>query len=214
MATEPRLLLVDELAAGLNPAELSRMADRLRALADGGMALLVVRAPDGVHRQGDRPGRGDGGRARSSSAAPWPTPPRIPKSSGCSSVEAIMGRRLHWLSYAKVPFVAPEVRSNTDCHRLKTQISTERNSAVRSTQSETISTKSLYFIPENLCSTLASRNPKPRRAPPDDHPSHACLRASRLDTPRPGPLGRRPRRQTEGERRPARGQRRRQDPRC
>jgi branched-chain amino acid transport system ATP-binding protein len=42
MATESRLLLVDELAAGLNPAELSRMADRLRALADGGMALLVV----------------------------------------------------------------------------------------------------------------------------------------------------------------------------
>lgn len=42
MATEPRLLLVDELAAGLNPAELSRMADRLRALADGGMALLIV----------------------------------------------------------------------------------------------------------------------------------------------------------------------------
>lgn len=42
MATEPRLLLVDELAAGLNPAELSRMADRLRVLADGGMALLVV----------------------------------------------------------------------------------------------------------------------------------------------------------------------------
>jgi branched-chain amino acid transport system ATP-binding protein len=42
MATEPRLLLVDELAAGLNPAELSRMAERLRALADGGMALLVV----------------------------------------------------------------------------------------------------------------------------------------------------------------------------
>jgi branched-chain amino acid transport system ATP-binding protein len=42
MATEPRLLLVDELAAGLNPAELSRMAERLRILADGGMALLVV----------------------------------------------------------------------------------------------------------------------------------------------------------------------------
>ena len=42
MATEPRLLLVDELAAGLNPAELNRMADRLRALANGGMALLVV----------------------------------------------------------------------------------------------------------------------------------------------------------------------------
>ena len=42
LATRPRLLLVDELAAGLNPAELGRMADRLRALADNGMALLVV----------------------------------------------------------------------------------------------------------------------------------------------------------------------------
>jgi branched-chain amino acid transport system ATP-binding protein len=42
MATEPKLLLVDELAAGLNPSELNRMAERLRALADKGMALLVV----------------------------------------------------------------------------------------------------------------------------------------------------------------------------
>ncbi len=42
LATNPRLLLVDELAAGLNPAELGRMAARLRALADEGMALLVV----------------------------------------------------------------------------------------------------------------------------------------------------------------------------
>jgi branched-chain amino acid transport system ATP-binding protein len=42
LATSPRLLLVDELAAGLNPAELGRMADRLRALAAQGMALLVV----------------------------------------------------------------------------------------------------------------------------------------------------------------------------
>ena len=42
LATAPRLLLVDELAAGLNPAELSRMAVRLRGLADGGMAMLVV----------------------------------------------------------------------------------------------------------------------------------------------------------------------------
>lgn len=42
LATRPRLLLVDELAAGLNPAELGRMADRLRALAHDGMALLVV----------------------------------------------------------------------------------------------------------------------------------------------------------------------------
>ncbi len=42
LATSPRLLLVDELAAGLNPAELSRVATRLRELASGGMALLVV----------------------------------------------------------------------------------------------------------------------------------------------------------------------------
>jgi branched-chain amino acid transport system ATP-binding protein len=42
LATAPRLLLVDELAAGLNPAELVRMSDRLRALAANGMALLVV----------------------------------------------------------------------------------------------------------------------------------------------------------------------------
>ncbi len=42
LATGPRLLLVDELAAGLNPAELTRMAERLAALARDGMALLVV----------------------------------------------------------------------------------------------------------------------------------------------------------------------------
>ena len=42
LATAPRLLLVDELAAGLNPAELARMADYLATLAKGGMALLVV----------------------------------------------------------------------------------------------------------------------------------------------------------------------------
>ncbi len=42
LATAPRLLLVDELAAGLNPTELARMADRLRDLAREGMALLVV----------------------------------------------------------------------------------------------------------------------------------------------------------------------------
>jgi branched-chain amino acid transport system ATP-binding protein len=42
LATRPRLLCVDELAAGLNPAELDRVAERLRALARSGMALLVV----------------------------------------------------------------------------------------------------------------------------------------------------------------------------
>ena len=42
LATGPRLLLIDELAAGLNPAELERMAERLKALARGGISLLVV----------------------------------------------------------------------------------------------------------------------------------------------------------------------------
>ena len=42
LATGPRLLCVDELAAGLNPAELDRVAERLKALARGGVALLVV----------------------------------------------------------------------------------------------------------------------------------------------------------------------------
>lgn len=42
LATKPRLLCVDELAAGLNPAELDRVAERLRDLARSGMALLVV----------------------------------------------------------------------------------------------------------------------------------------------------------------------------
>lgn len=42
LATGPRLLLIDELAAGLNPAELDRVAARLKELARSGMALLVV----------------------------------------------------------------------------------------------------------------------------------------------------------------------------
>ncbi len=42
LATGPRLLLVDELAAGLNPAELERVAIKLRELARSGIALLVV----------------------------------------------------------------------------------------------------------------------------------------------------------------------------
>lgn len=42
LATGPRLLLVDELAAGLNPAELERVAVRLKDLARSGIALLVV----------------------------------------------------------------------------------------------------------------------------------------------------------------------------
>jgi branched-chain amino acid transport system ATP-binding protein len=42
LATRPRLLLLDELAAGLNPAELDWIADRIKALVTGGMAIIVV----------------------------------------------------------------------------------------------------------------------------------------------------------------------------
>jgi branched-chain amino acid transport system ATP-binding protein len=42
LATGPRLLLIDELAAGLNPAELEGVALKLKELARAGIALLVV----------------------------------------------------------------------------------------------------------------------------------------------------------------------------
>ena len=42
LATGPRLLLIDELAAGLNPAELDRVAVKLKELARSGIALLVI----------------------------------------------------------------------------------------------------------------------------------------------------------------------------
>jgi branched-chain amino acid transport system ATP-binding protein len=42
LATRPRLLLLDELAAGLNPAELDWIAERIRALAATGIAIIVV----------------------------------------------------------------------------------------------------------------------------------------------------------------------------
>ncbi len=42
LATAPRLLLVDELAAGLNPAELDRVGGKLKEIATSGVALLVV----------------------------------------------------------------------------------------------------------------------------------------------------------------------------
>jgi branched-chain amino acid transport system ATP-binding protein len=42
LATGPRLLLLDELAAGLNPAELDWIAERIKALAKSGMAIIVV----------------------------------------------------------------------------------------------------------------------------------------------------------------------------
>jgi branched-chain amino acid transport system ATP-binding protein len=42
LATRPRLLLLDELAAGLNPAELDWIAERIKALAATGIAVIVV----------------------------------------------------------------------------------------------------------------------------------------------------------------------------
>jgi branched-chain amino acid transport system ATP-binding protein len=42
LATRPRLLLLDELAAGLNPTELDWIAGRLKRLAATGMAIIVV----------------------------------------------------------------------------------------------------------------------------------------------------------------------------
>jgi branched-chain amino acid transport system ATP-binding protein len=42
LATKPRLLLVDELAAGLNAAELEKIALKLKELARSGIALLVI----------------------------------------------------------------------------------------------------------------------------------------------------------------------------
>ncbi len=42
LATRPRLLLLDELAAGLNPTELDWIAGRIKTLAQSGMAIIVV----------------------------------------------------------------------------------------------------------------------------------------------------------------------------
>jgi branched-chain amino acid transport system ATP-binding protein len=42
LATSPKLLLVDEIGAGLNPAELATIAELLTRLAARGIALLVV----------------------------------------------------------------------------------------------------------------------------------------------------------------------------
>jgi len=55
LATGPSVLLIDELAAGLNPSELQRVADRLRELARSGIALLVVEHLMGfIHQVTDR----------------------------------------------------------------------------------------------------------------------------------------------------------------
>jgi len=42
LATEPKLLLLDEVMSGLNPAELREMLDLVRELHAGGLSLLVI----------------------------------------------------------------------------------------------------------------------------------------------------------------------------
>jgi branched-chain amino acid transport system ATP-binding protein len=42
LATQPKLLLLDELAAGLNPTELDWISGKIRALAQSGIAIIVV----------------------------------------------------------------------------------------------------------------------------------------------------------------------------
>lgn len=42
LATSPRIILVDELAAGLNPDEMKEVGDLLKELRDKGLSLIVV----------------------------------------------------------------------------------------------------------------------------------------------------------------------------
>jgi len=42
LATEPKLMLLDEVAAGLNPVEIDQVTDLLRRIRDLGLTLLVV----------------------------------------------------------------------------------------------------------------------------------------------------------------------------
>jgi branched-chain amino acid transport system ATP-binding protein len=42
LATKPRLILLDEPAAGMNPAEKNQLADLIRAIRDRGVAVLLI----------------------------------------------------------------------------------------------------------------------------------------------------------------------------
>ena len=42
LATQPKLLLLDELAAGLNPTELDWISEKIKTLAKDGMSIIVV----------------------------------------------------------------------------------------------------------------------------------------------------------------------------
>lgn len=55
LAGAPQLLLVDELAAGMNPSELDVVAQKLRQVAEQGVAMIVVEHLMGfVHQLADR----------------------------------------------------------------------------------------------------------------------------------------------------------------
>ena len=42
LATQPRLLLLDEVLAGLNPQEIAEMIPVVRGIADGGITVLMI----------------------------------------------------------------------------------------------------------------------------------------------------------------------------
>ena len=55
LAGAPQLLLVDELAAGMNPSELDVVAQKLRQVAESGVGMIVVEHLMGfVHQLADR----------------------------------------------------------------------------------------------------------------------------------------------------------------